>query len=99
MNESLSFDELWLMLQKQEIEKEPFYRLSILDYQYGDIKKALIYKNYYGSEGIHSELKIALSDLLAQIHIFCLSQDISFYEIESLGLLRLREFCLRRMKK
>lgn len=73
--------------------------MSIISYQLGDVHKAIVYKQYYGSVGMHAELKIAMADLTAQIHMLCLKTGLDFSEVENLGLRRLAEFTSKRMKR
>lgn len=95
----MMFEELWKLLRKERIQRDRFYRLAILSYQFGDTAKAVVYKEYYGDEGIHAELRLALADVIAQIHVFCLSENLDFEVIEDLGLKRLGEFVAKRMSK
>lgn len=92
------WEELWKKHRTDMIQRNIYYRLAILGYQYGDVQKAIVYRNYYGSEGIHSELKIALADLIAQTHILCSALELDYDELSNLGEKRLAEFILKRMK-
>lgn len=93
------YEEFWKLLRVDPLQRDAFYRLSILTYQLGDVHKAVVYQHYYGSTGSHAELNIALADLIAQLHIFCLSQGLNYQKLEELGLKRLGEFTARRMRK
>ena len=94
----MNYEEVWKLLRKDPIQRNLLWRLSILTYQLGDVIKAIVYKMYYGSEGHHAELKLALADLIAQIRILMIQLGLNYSEIEQLGLERLMEFVVKRMK-
>ncbi|RLG44766.1 MAG: hypothetical protein DRN81_03680 [Thermoproteota archaeon] len=95
---STTWDELWKLLRTDPLQRDVFYRLSVLTYELGDVHKAVVYKHYYGDTGTHAELKVALADLFAQLYIFCLSQGLDVEELEKLGLKRLGAFVTRRVR-
>jgi len=70
-----------------------------MTYQLGDVVKAIVYRIYYGKEGHHTELKLALADLIAQIRILMIQTGLDYNEIEKLGLQRLMDFAVRRIRK
>lgn len=93
----MNFEELWKLLRTEHIQRDKYYRLSIASYQLGDVHKAVVYQQYYGSVGSHAESKIAISDLIAQIHLLCLTLNLDYDKLQDLGLKRLAEFVSRRM--
>ncbi len=93
----MNYEELWKIMSKHPVQRDILWRMCILIYELGDTVKAVIYKRYYGDTGVHAELKIALADLIAQIHILCLQANLDFKELEELGLKRLGEFVTGRM--
>ena len=94
----MNFEEVWKLLKRDPLQREILWRASILTYQLGDVIKALVYRIYYGEEGHHTELKLALSDLIAQIRILMIQLNLNYNEIEELGLKRLMDFVIRRMR-
>ena len=94
----MNFEEVWKLLRKDPIQRSLLWRISILTYQLGDVIKAIVYRMYYGSEGHHSELKLALADLIAQLKILMIQLGLDYSEIEQLGLERLMEFVVKRMR-
>ena len=93
----MDYREVWKLMLSSPIQRDRFYRLCILTYQLGDVVKSTVYEYYYGDSGVHGEVKVALADLIAQIHIFCLHRNLDFRELEELGLKRLADFVVRRM--
>ena len=94
----MNFEEVWKLLKKDPLQRNILWRLCILNYQLGDVTKALVYRIYYGEEGHHTELKLGLADLIAQIRILMIQLNLNYNEIEELGLKRLMDFVIRRMR-
>ena len=91
-----TFEQIYSRIQANSPNNDPFYRLAILGYQYGDVQKGLVYETYYGKTGCHAELKIALADMIAQIRLFCINQNMDFHELQKLGQERLDDFVNKR---
>jgi len=94
----MNFKEVWMLLKKDPLQRNVLWRLSILSYQLGDVIKATVYRIYYGNEGHHTELKLALADLIAQIRILTIQNGLNYDELEELGLKRLMDFVTKRMR-
>ena len=93
----MSYEEATKMLMTHPRERDVFYRLAILGYQVGDIQKGVVYRSFYGSEGIHKEIEIAIADAIAQLKVLCLLLNVDFEECDALGLSRLWDFVHRRL--
>ena len=80
------FNEVYNILAQSKPNDDKFYRLSVLGYNFGDVQKAIVYIQYYGSVGYHAELEIAISDMITQLRLLCCNQNIDFSKCEKLGL-------------
>ncbi len=92
-------------LKKNEPSSDnEFFRLAIMDYELGDLARSLVYSNrfnesnkvQYGSNWISPEVilsngKLAMADLVTQLHMLCLSLGWNFEDLRELGLEHLRE--------
>ena len=95
----ISWHEIYRLLMEDPQQRDLGYRFNVAAYQMGDAVKAHVYKHYYGSEGIHAEMRIALADVIAQAHILALHQNLDFDVLEELGKERLYDFVKTRMMK
>jgi len=78
---------------------DPFVRLTILSYQLEGLGKATFYRYYYGDPIYRKEQEIAISDLIAQIHLFCELEGFDFEKLEELGYRRIMETISMRLAR
>lgn len=98
-------ESLLIRLKKNEPTSDNrFFRLSIIAYELGDLNRAIVYANRFNeSNGVQfgsnwkspdaviAEGKLAMLDLLTQLHMLCLSMNWDFEELRELGAQHLEE--------
>lgn len=82
------------VLNLSDSQRDPFRRYTILTMQLADIGECIEYMKAYPSltEAYRAELKVALSDLLAQTITMIVLYGLDPNEILDLGIKRLEEF-------
>lgn len=74
------------------VEKEPLWRLGILQYQIGDIQRWAIYEKYYGEKNpIKNHLSGFLSDALIQMFLLIKSLGFDVEELTERGIQKIVE--------
>jgi hypothetical protein len=83
-----------VVLNLSESQRDPFRRYTILAMQLADVGECIEYMKAYPSlaEAYKAELKVALSDLLAQAITMMVLYGLNPDEILDLGIKRLNEF-------
>jgi hypothetical protein len=83
-----------VVLNLSESQRDPFRRYTILAMQLADVGECIEYMKAYPSlaEAYKAELKVALSDLLAQAITMIVLYGLNPDEILDLGIKRLNEF-------
>ena len=87
----MDYNEAWKLIRTDKMATDPFVRLTILSYQLEGLGKATFYRYYYNDPVYRKEQEIAISDLIAQIHLFCLLEGFDFRKLEELGYKRIME--------
>lgn len=95
----MDYSELWKILRTLPHQKEPNFRANIVTYNAGDIAKATAYIQIFGSTGSHAELRIAIADTIAQLHILCEMHSLDFNALDDLGKIRLIDRTKELMEK
>ena len=82
------------VLNLSDSQKDPFRRYTILTMQLADVGECIEYMKAYPSltKAYKAELKVALSDLLAQTTTMIVLYGLNPGEILNLGIKRLKEF-------
>lgn len=75
------------------------FRMAIVDYNLGDVKRAVVYMNVFGSTGMRAELQQSLGDELIQIMVFIKSMGFDVNETVAIGLDNYRLLKDRLIKK
>ena len=87
----MDYRKAWRLIKEDKMATDPFVRLTILSYQLEGLGKSTFYRYYYNDPIYRKEQEIAISDLIAQIHLFCELEGFDFEELEKLGYERIME--------
>jgi len=91
------------ILKAQEPDSDNlFFRLAIIDYELGDLARAIVYSERFTKKAmfrdgfkdksvILTEGKLAMADVLTQLHLLCISLGWNFEELRELGAQHLEE--------
>jgi len=95
----LKWEELWLLLNQDRIQRQTWYRLLFLGHELGAVQKAFIYLTKYPEDyDAHcADMTKELGDLVAMIHMLCFSMNIKYEDIDALGRKGLMEVIARRI--
>ena len=90
-------DRLLIELKKNEPTSDnQFFRLAILAYEMGDLNRSIVYaERFKNDEKVRiahlANGKLAMADVLTQLHLLCQSVGWDFHELRKLGIQHLKE--------
>ena len=100
-----NFEKILKELKKNEPTSDNlFFRTNIIMYEFGDLCRSIVYSERFKDNNntlfrdgfkdtstILSEGKLAMSDMITQLRILCLSLEWNFDELSELGIKHLEE--------
>lgn len=90
-------DKLLIQLKKDEPTSDnQFFRLAIITYEMGDLNRSIVYAERFRNDekartAYLANGKLALADLLTQLHLLCQTVGWDFNELRMLGAKHLNE--------